>query len=48
VKRSLTAEEEAEPLAAVADDADDADAAADVPEIEADEHADIDPVILRD
>jgi uncharacterized protein (TIGR02300 family) len=45
----VLAEEEAEPLAAVADDEDeDADDAADVPEIEADLDADVDPVIVRD
>ena len=45
----LTTEEEAEPLAAVEDDADeDADDDADVLEIEADEDTDVDPVILRD
>jgi len=46
----VIAEEEAEPLAAVADDEeeDDADDAADVPEIEADLDADVDPAIVRD
>jgi uncharacterized protein (TIGR02300 family) len=45
----VVAEEEAEPLAAVADDEDeDADDAADVPEIDADLDADVDPAIVRD
>jgi uncharacterized protein (TIGR02300 family) len=45
----VVAEEEVEPVAAVEDDEDeDADDAADVPEIEADEDADITPAIVRD
>ena len=45
----VIAKEEAEPLAAVEDDEDeDAHDAADVPEIEADIDADVDPVIVRD
>lgn len=45
----VVAEEEAEPVAAVEDDeVDDADDADDVPEIDADDDADIDPVIVRD
>jgi len=43
------AEEEVEPVAAAEDaDADDADDAVDVPEIDADVDADVDPVIVRD
>jgi uncharacterized protein (TIGR02300 family) len=48
---AVIAEEEAEPVVAVTDDEDegeDADDAADVPEIEADLDADVDPVIVRD
>ena len=45
----VIAKEEAEPRAAVEDDEDeDAHDAADVPEIEADIDADVDPVIVRD
>ena len=45
----VVAEEEAEPIAAVEDDEDDdADDAADVPEIDADDDAGIDPVIVQD
>lgn len=43
------AEEEGEPLAAVADDEDeDADTPEEVPEIDADVDGDVDPVIVRD
>ena len=43
------AEEEAEPLAAIEDDADeDGDDDTDVPEIEADEDIEADPAIVRD
>ena len=45
----VTAEEDAEPLAAVEDDVDeDGDDDADVPEIEADEDIEVDPAIVRD
>ena len=42
------AEEEVETLADATDEEEDADDAADVPEIEADEDADVDPAIARD
>lgn len=45
----VVAEEEVEPVAAVEDDEDDdTDDAADVPEIDADDDAGIDPAIVRD
>ena len=45
----ILVEEEAEPLAVVEDDEDeDADDAADVPEIDADVDGDVEPVIVRD
>ena len=43
------AEEEAEPLTTVEDDEDEGvDAAVDVPEMEDDTDADVDPIIVRD